>query len=263
MADDASDVFSDITPEFEGEQDTPKAAPSPAEDKKPDADKPEEPAKADDTAADPTESEGETGKPQAEPAKPEEPLGKAEERKAQLNTEIRDLVSQRNALREQVAKANGEVYQPATEDELVQDGMSATDAKVEALRQRIEVRDYNDRVAEAQLTIESESQRVLNDFPVFNSESDQFDKDLTNKAADLLKATLVLDPNTGQVIGSNVSPYQLYKTLAEASGISAAKGQLKGQQSTEQMLANADAGSSAAPPVKPKDPLADLWAEPL
>jgi hypothetical protein len=33
-----------------------------------------------------------------------------------------------------------------------------------------------------------------------------------------------------------------------------AKGQIKGQQDTEQMLANADAGGSAAPPKKAVDP---------
>jgi len=204
----------------------------------------------------------ETDKPEAKAEEPEEtekPQGKAEERKTQLNTEIRDLVSQRNALKEEVAKANAEVYQPATEDELVEQGLTATDAKVEALRQQIEVKDYNDRVADAQLTLSSESERVLRDFPLFNSESEQYDKELAEEAAGLLEANLILDPNTQQVIGSNVSPYQLYKTLARASGISGAKGQMKGQQDTEQMLANADAGGSATPEKKPVDPLTALW----
>lgn len=193
----------------------------------------------------------------------DKPQSKAEERKTQLNTEIRDLVSQRNALKAEVEKANSEVYQPATEDELVDQGYTATDAKVEALRQSIEMKEYNDKVADAQLTISNDAQRVLTDFPTFNPESEGYDKELALEAAELAEANLIKDPNTGQIIGSNVPLYKIYKTLARASGISEAKGQIKGQQDTEKMLANADAPSSTAPAKKPADPLADLWSEEL
>jgi hypothetical protein len=250
MADDAQDVqLPDITPEdFDGEQDTKQAESSPADDKKPVV------------VEKPQEAEADKESVEADADKPEDkPLGKAEERKTQLNTEIRDLVAQRNALKDEVAKTNQQVYQPATEQELEDEGLNATDAKVEALRQRIEIRDYNDKVADAQLTIESESQRVLNDFPAFNPDSKDYDEELSTEAAQLLEANLVFDPNSGQVIGSNVSPYQLYKTLARAQGISATKGQLKGQQATEQMLANADSTASASPAKKPVDPLTALW----
>lgn len=267
MADEPTDVASEITPEqFEGEDNTAKAEPSPAIDKKPEVvEKPKEEAKSEKAEAEPEEPK-ETESPEAkaeEADKPAEPQTKADERKSQLNTEIRDLVSQRNALKEVVTKANSEVYQPATEQELQDEGLTATDARVEALRQQIEVKDYNDRVADAQLTIESESQRVLQDFPVFNPDSSEFDEELSTEAAQLLEANLILDPNTNQVIGSNVLPYQLYKTLARASGISAAKGEMKGQQNTERQLANVDANSSSAPPKKAEDPLSKLWADPL
>lgn len=191
----------------------------------------------------------------------DKPQTKADERKTQLSTEIRDLVSQRNALKAEVEKANAEVYQPATENELVDQGLSATDAKVEALRQQIEMRDYNERVAEAQLTLSSESQRVLNDFPIFNPDSDTFDAELAQEAADTLGSNLLIDENSKQIIGVNpgFSTYQFYKTLARASGISQVKGQIKGQRDTEQMLANADTNTSTAPPKAKVDPLMELW----
>lgn len=258
--DEPSDVqTADITPEdFDGEQETPKTDSSPVEEKS--QEKKPEVAESKETETPETETDvAET----TEETETEKPLGKAEERKNQLNTEIRDLVSQRNKLKEEVAKANSEVYQPATEDELVEQGLTATDAKVEALRQQIEVKDYNDKVADAQLTISSEADRVLRDFPIFNAESTEYDKELAEEAAQLLEANLILDPNTSQVIGSNVSPYKLYQTLARASGISKTKGQMQGQQDTEQMLANADVGSSAAPAKQKVDPLAELWEQPL
>jgi hypothetical protein len=264
MADDADVQAPEITPDdfMADEQESTKAESSPAtdakaEDKKPEVVEPKEEAQAEPEAE---ETEGESEESEAE--EPAEPT-KADERKSQLNTEIRDLVAQRNALKDEVQKANSEVYQPATEEDLVSEGLSATDAKVESLRQAIEMKDYNDRVADSQLTIESESQRVLNDFPVFNPDSESYDEELSKEAAQLLEANLIQDPNTGQVIGSNVSPYQLYKTLTRAQGISAAKGQIKGQQATEKMLANVDNASSAAPAKKPADPLTALWEDEL
>lgn len=279
MAESIQDVQEvEITPDdFDGEtQETPKAESSPAEaEEKSEAKEPEVATeeseevetKSDDAEQETEEAPEEESKedaPESDDETETKPQSKADERKAQLNTEIRDLVSQRNALKAEVEKINAEAYQVATEDELVDQGYSATDAKVEALRQAIEMKEYNDKVADAQLSISSEVQRVLDDFPIFNENSDEYDKELATEAFQLLQANLILDPNTQQVIGSNVSPYQLYKTLARASGISATKGQIKGQQDTEKMLANADAPASTAPAgKKPVDPLAELWSEEL
>jgi hypothetical protein len=268
MADEAADVqdSNEITLEdfMADEQESPKTESSPVEETKPEAEPeaPKEETQADDTAVEPAETEAkdtETEDQEVVETETEKPQTKADERKTQLNTEIRDLVAQRNALKQEVEKINAEVYQPATEQELVEGGMTATDAKVEALRQQIEVRDYNERVAEAQLTLHSEANRVLNDFAWANPDSSEYNEELAMEASELLKANLIYDPNTGQEIGSNVSPYQLYKTLNKAAGISQAQGQLKGQQATEKMLANADAPSSASPPKVKEDPLVALW----
>lgn len=278
MADNADDVQDAQIglDEFEGKQDSPKTESSPVEEAKAETkaepegketkeskdapEIPDVPTKTD-TEDNPEEESTEKSEGEVEETAEDKPNQVAEKRKSELNTEIRDLVAKRNALKDEVSKTNEEVYQPATEEDLVNEGMSATDAKVEALRQRIEVKDYNDRVADAQLTIESEAQRVITDFPTFNPESKEYDSELAVEAAELLQQNLITDPNTGQVIGSNVSPYQLYKTLARASGISGAKGQLKGQKDTEKMLANADSGASAAPAKKPEDPLMKLFLE--
>jgi hypothetical protein len=262
MADAADDVQApDITlDDFDGEsQDAPTVDPSPTEPKDTEtaeADKPAEEGEAE------TPPEGEPAEEEDGDQQPEDKqFAKADERKNALNSEIRDLVAQRNELKKEVEKANSEAYQPATEEELEAEGLSSVEAKVEAMRQREEVREYNNQVAEAQLTIESESQRVLREFPMFDPSSDQYNEEIRDQAAELLQANLIFDPNTGQVIGSNVSPYQLYKTIATAAGISAQKGQIAGQKATERMLANADSPGSAAPAKKPIDPVLALWQE--
>lgn len=294
MAEDATDVQSpDITPDdfMADEQESPKAESSPVkeeakaepeekpaveESKEDGVEAPEKPdlPEKEETEDDSKEETPEDTPEDAEETKPEPT--KAEERKAQLNTEIRDLVAQRNELKSIVEKTTAQVYQPATESDLMEEGMSTTDAKLEAMRQNLEVKEYNDSVTEAHLTLGSESLRVLNDFPIFNPDSDQFDSELAQEAAEHIENNLIRDPNvpevdpeTGQptgkglIIGSRVSPYKFYKTLARASSVSETKGQLKGQQAQQKMMANADSPAAAAPPKKTKDPLDDLWSQPL
>lgn len=268
----SEDVTSEISPDDFMADEQPKVDPSPTPvpkaDEKPEVEPPKEEPKPDGAEADKPKLEDEV-KPAEQPKdEPKAPETKADQRKEQLNTEIRDLVSQRNTLREQVQKANAEAYQPATELELSDETNPETgepytkvEAKLEAFRQEREVEKFNERVAEAQLTIGHESQRVLSDFPIFNPESKEFDQELAEEAAGLLQANLIIDPNTEQVIGSNVSPYQLYKTLARASGISATRGRQQGQQDAETMLANADNAPSTSPPKEKVDPLIELWKE--
>jgi subtilase family serine protease len=183
----------------------------------------------------------------AEETSEEQPQGKAEERKQQLNSEIRDLVARRNEIKAQVEKLNGQVYQPATGEELVEQGMSPEMAEIEVMKQEREIERYNTQVAESQLTIEHESNKVLNDFPIFDPDSAEYRPEIAASAAKILKANLVTDPNTGQVIASNVSPYELYQSFAEAVRLSAEQGQIKGQQATERMLARVDSTPNAAP----------------
>ncbi len=224
--------------------------------------------KTDDTATPPDVPTKDESEAPADTVEAEDKPSKADERKTQLNTEIRDLVAQRNALKAEVEMTNAEVYQPATEDELSdvtnpETGQPYTklEAKVEALRQSSEMEKYNTQVAEAQLTIGHESNRVLTDFPIFNPESDSYDKELAEEAATHLDANLIRDPNTNQVIGTNpgFSPYAYYQILARAAGLSEVKGQLKAQADTETQLANVDANSNVAPPKVKEDPLLELW----
>ena len=276
MADEkpAEDVKTDepisVEPDFSSldeEQETPKESSPEAEPKE----EPKEPeAEKEEAKAEPEETE-EPAPSAEEPVEETKPLAKGEERKATLNTEIRDLVAQRNGLRTEVEKLNAETYKPASEVELAEQVnpetgayYSSIEAKVEAMRQATELRDYNDRVTESQLTIESQANRVLQDFPMFNPDSEQYNKEIAADAAELVEANLIKDPNNGQVIGSNLPIDKIYKSLARAYGVSQAQGQIKGQEAAEKMMASADTGSSSAPEKKPTDPLMDIlksWDE--
>lgn len=259
MADDAPAVKDDAAT-----QDAAQTAPATVETKAPEGDPILETLKQDeekpvetDKPAEPSEEQ-----PKEEEAKteetPEAPKGKAEDRKSQLNTEIRDLVSKRNQLKSEVEQLNSQAYQVASEEELVDQGYTETDARVEALRQQYEMDKYNTQVADAQLTLANEAQRVEQDFPMFNADSPEYKPELAAQADRILGQSLIIDPNTGQPIGSNVSPYELYKTLAQTYQASSQEGQVKGQQATEKMMANADHTGSASPPRQQKDPILEI-----
>ena len=177
----------------------------------------------------------------------EEPQSKGEQRKDQLNTEIRDLVAQRNQLRQQVEQLNQQAYQVPSEQDL-QDQINpdtgeyytALEAKLTRMEQQQQLRDYSEQVAESQLTISSEAQRALKDFPMFDEQSPEYDPEVAQQVDRILQQNLVVDQNTGQIIGSRISPYELYKSYDVATKASQRKAQIQGQKSVEKMMSAAD-----------------------
>lgn len=236
--------------------------PAPAETVEPD----DEPIVVeDDEQAEPDSEETEAEeKPQTAAEKRKEQLeGEIQDAKQQLgvdpNTEIRDLVSARNAIRQAVEQKNQEAYVPASEDELLEQVNPETgeyynrlEAKLEAREQRDQIREYNERVSEAKLGLYSEVQRINTEFPMFNEQSPEYNPQIAQQVYQIAEQALIKDPRTGDVIGSNVPLYSIYKTVADSYNLAAATGQAKQQRATESMLRNTDAISSAAKESAPK-----------
>lgn len=238
-------------------EDTTATEPAPVETKSEVVD---EQAKADKQVADSLAKEETDSPAEVTPAEPEEteaeeqPQGKGyEQRKEQLTGDITSLVAQRNQLRSEVEKLNAEAYQVATEDELKEQGYSPEMAAIEAFKQEQALRDYNNQVAEKQLELRSEAMNIVRDFPQYSpvlpngDPNPDYNEPLGKQLDAILGQNLQVDPNTGQVVGAAISPYQLYKLVAEAEKASAEAGQIKGQQATEKMLASVDTPSGAAP----------------
>lgn len=212
--------------------------------------KPEEPAA--EAPTEDAETPEETQETDEQPLSEEKPLSpKAENRFQKLANENREL-------REYIEQINAQVYQPQTAEELVDEGLSPELAEVRALKQQLEVQSYNQQVYQAQMNISSEAEQILDSYPMFDPESPEFDKDIAATAAASLEAALIKDPNTGQIIGSHLSPIQIYKPIADAYRKSQLAGQIKGQKATEQMLASVDAKPSATPKPPKKDPLLEI-----
>ena len=227
------------------------------------------------------ESDEQTEEDKSEESTEEQPQSKAEKRKEQLNTEIRDLVAERNRIRQEVESLNGQVYQPASVDKLLEtenpdtgDYYTRVEAQLEAMRQEREVERYNNQVTEARLQLQSETAKALREFPMFDETSSEYDKDAAQDAYELIEPNLIRDPNvpeidptTGQptgrgvVIGSRVSPYTIIKKLAGSTSRASTRSQVKAQKATETMLRNADPSPGTHHKPTPKDEAVEAFDE--
>ena len=216
---------------------------------------PKEPASTEEKQSESTDSE-------------DEKSNRALERKQQLNLEIRDKVAERNALREEIAELSRQKYElqsaqdiPTVEALMEQinpnTGDYYTRAEAENLRlsQRLDAMEkqkefdgYVERVTDNRIQLSNEANQVVKDFPIFDPESKEYDAELTQMADELMKAQLIIDKKTGQVIGSRVSPYQLYSVIAKAKTSGEASGKTSGRKSALDMMNNADVASSAKAP---------------
>lgn len=204
------------------------------------------------------EEAGDEDQPKPEETQ-EEPKSKGEQRKEQLNTEIRDLVAHRNKLRQEVESINNQAYQLPTPEQLMEQVNPETgeyynrmEAQLQAMQQERAIEKYNTQVAEAQLQLDTEAERALRDFPELFKEDSPY-KDAVVNATQMLQKSLHIDPRTNQIIGSAISPYELYKTLNDSIQSAASVGQVQAQKAQSEMLANADTTVTQENKVPKKD----------
>ncbi len=208
----------------------------------------------------------------SEEAKVEEsedrPAKGAEMRKQQLNTEIRDKVAERNALKREIEELNRQKYQLKSRDDLptvdqlleeinpeTGDYFTRTEAQLLLLqaeqeldRQARQMDEYNNQLVETNIALMNEAERVLRDFPMFDPNSDEYDKDLASQADRLLDAAIIRDSNTGRIMGSQISPYELYATIANAAGTAKTRGEVAGRKAAQKMMASVDVVGGAINP---------------
>jgi hypothetical protein len=260
MPEEANDVVLDVLSSDDDnpvsvEQETTTEDSSPEETKEPEQAVETEPEKASDDTEEEAEEEA-TEEVEESEAEPEE---KPQAKNAAQNR-IRSLANENRALRQQVEQLNAQAYKPATVEDLVNEGYSELEAKVEAQQQALEVERFNRQVTELNYTIESEAQQVLNDFPVFDPDSSEYNAEIAKKAEAAYRrvAGIQTDPKTNLLIGANVLPYDFYKDMYDFYQQGNVGGRLKGQKAATQMLSKTEAPSSSAPKAKKTDPLMDI-----
>lgn len=254
-ANDMKDSDDPIVPEVESKDATPTDS-SPEETK-------EEPEVVDESKDDSELTEEETGEDQSDeqdtPAEPDTEADSTEESKPQAKNSaenrIRSLANENRELKKQI-EAQTAIYKPSDVQDLIDQGLEPADAKFQALEEKLQIQEFQTQVLATTSAMEREAQEVLHDFPIFDPQSDQYDKELASRVNNLYQkaAGIQEDPNTGAMYDVNVLPYDFYKEFAEARELGIKRGAVKGQQSAERNQANAEPTGSTPPKEQPKDP---------
>ncbi len=184
----------------------------------------------------------------------------AETRKQQLNNEIRDKIAERNALREEIAELNKQKYQMKTQEDLptvdnlmeqidpeTGDYYTRTDAKLarieaerELERAQKQMDEYVDRIVDNRLSLKEEADRALKDFPMFDEQSSSYNEELAKQADQIANGLIVKDEQTGEIIGSRGSIYDVYATIANAAQSAETSGKIAGRKAAVDMMNSAD-----------------------
>lgn len=203
-----------------------------------------------------SEAETETSKTDSE----EGQRKNAETRKQQLNNEIRDKVAERNALRDEIAELNRQKYQIKNADDLptvdalmeqqnpdtgdYYTRMEAEVARIKAERalekEQRQLEAYTESIVENRIRLKDEATKALKDFPMFDENSNSYNKDLAEQAGRIAEGLLIKDRNTGEIIGSNGSIYSVYETIANAAKTAEATGKIAGRKAAVDMMNSAD-----------------------
>lgn len=167
------------------------------------------------------------------------------------------LANENRDLKEQIDRLKSQEAQIATEQGLLNEinpetGEYYTTQEIERVafqesreqqQQTLAQQRYDLEVQQNQQIISNEANQALQEFPMFDETSPSFDKELATQADKLLGQSLIIQD--GKIVGSTISPYQLYKTIATSAQAATTKGEVKAQRSTEKMLANADTTGSS------------------
>ena len=167
------------------------------------------------------------------------------------NRAIRELVARRNearAYRQQLEQEQAQQYQETppemqnqplpTLEQIMQTenpetGDFFTEFEAKAVLQNLQLQQqiagmqeaqeqaaYKAQVSASISGMSSDAERALKDFPEFDPESDEYDPELDADVNEFLQGMLIYD-NTGNIVGSRESIYQLYQSFHKARGKSA------------------------------------------
>ncbi len=170
---------------------------------------------------------------------------------------IRSLVSEKRELKRQIEELTAQAYKPATVDELKEQGMDDAQAQIEALRQEQAIKEYNSHALELTSDLNMESMQVLNDFPVFNPDSPEYDKEFAETvSSQYVKASgIKTDPKTGHIVSANLMPYDYFKDMAKIHSRTVQKGEITGKRAAEKQLAAVETPGTTKVQEAPKDPV--------
>lgn len=200
--------------------------------------------------------------------------GKSQDRFRQIANENRELKRQHEELLARQAQFATEQQlldqvDPDTGDYYTTDKVAriAHYQRLETQQAQAQQETYQTQVRMSQNQLLQDGERALQEFPMFDDESKDYDPELAAIVDPILLKNLITDPDSGEVVGMRVSPYELLKTYHDALSRNSQReqtiGRAEAQRATEKMLANVDhAGGATGHKTEEKDPILDGFDSP-
>lgn len=168
--------------------------------------------------------------------------------KARNEAYARQRIQERQRVKQQVERQVDQTYGPKTEEDLINEGYSEQQAQILALREEMNYKEQRTQIAELNAGLQVETVNVVNDFPVFNPNSEDYDKEFAEMVANQYKVAARLQTDENNiVINAEVPLYDFYQQMANIRSQAASKFQQQGQQQYQEMLARTEnpGGSSS------------------
>jgi hypothetical protein len=183
---------------------------------------------------------------------------KAKNRFQQLANENNTLSMENRALRDQIRTLVKDQYPTQTAEEIMEqdDTVDEDKAEILALKQRVEASDFSNHVVELNANINVDATTVLREYPEFDPNSDQYDKEFAEQTREgyFKRARVAFDETNTYIISAEEPLYEYYKEMAEIRRKAIDAGRTKGQQSKADMLSRVDSRPAAKPaPAKTED----------
>jgi len=159
-------------------------------------------------------------------------------------------IKERLAVKRQVTEslAKQPEFTPQTADDLAATGMEPALAGVEALRQEVRRDQIVNELTDLNASINSDANRTLREFPVFDPASDQYDKAFEKQVADLYKqyAHFEMDTSGSYITRADIPMYEFFASYGAARGAGSKRGQLDGAKAADKMASAAEDASTAS-----------------
>lgn len=194
---------------------------------------------------------------------------KSDDYKEQAREAVASRLARRSQLMQQVKQRSEQQFSNPDVNQLLEtvnpdtgDYFTPVEAKLALMERSQQIKQYNEQVADAQVQIEADADRVLKEMSMFDERSEDYNKELAEYADNAVKQGLQYD-QAGNLVGSAVPIYQFYKSIASAYEAGSTKGAVNGRKAVQQMRNRVDPGSRAAQTENKEDEFLKAFDENL
>lgn len=162
---------------------------------------------------------------------------------------------ERQRSRQNFVQQIDQVYGPKTQEQLYQEALdqgydqdqATIQSQLQAMQERIDYSEQRGAIAELNATMQAEAVNAMNDFPMFNEKSADYDPDFTAMVEQQYRiASRLQADNNGLILNAEVPLYDFYKSMADIYNRGSSRGASKAEAATVETLSRVESVSGGS-----------------